>query len=876
MAPMRPSGYQHKTRAVRLAAAGLGIAFLLIGHVRLLAGSTIISVDYPRLAARADLRYDKAVESSDHGLPIGNGTVGTLVWTTPTALRMQINRVDVYPNNRYTNSFYRRHRSVVGMEGRDYCSGCGFVDIDFVDYGPDVFPHDNTSQHLSVYDGVVTVAGAGVSARAAAWQKGDVIAVEIDDQRDTPTPVNVNLRMLRPPTVETRNHLAKSELAVRGDRIILTQKFTEGSYYCGSAVVIGAAGRRCKAKLANWTEVRLSVEPASGKFVVLIASAASFDPNEDIVASAERQLDAAEGKGFAGLLADNERFWRRFWSKGFVHLHSADGVADEIEKRYNYFLYIMASGSRGKLPAKFNGMIWSTEGDRREWGAQHWWNNLSFLYKGLFAANRPELMDPMFDMYSGMYDSLATAARQQWDSKGIFIPEAVWFDGLAELPEDIAAEMHDLYLLRKPWSRMSERFRRFADPKHPQNARWNWKDYGKWVDGHWQYPDKGAGPFGQCVHILSTTGRLPYLYWQRYEFTLDKEWLRERAYPMLKGAAEFYRNFPHVKKGADGRYHIDHVNNNEGSWDCYDPMDEMVAMHGVFPAAIKASQILNVDAELRKLWQEFLDNLAPLPTSDNPQAGIAREPNEPIYWINTVKSRYLRGRSRISQRPFIYCDLCTIETKYHDPERFKIANDTFDLSIKKGVTYRMDIAAAILGRTEDLKRLLPGKLGLIPGWQDRAKRFLPNRLANWEGPQAITVEDLGMAVEALHRALCQAVPPGPARDTVMNVFCAWPREWDAAFTLLCRGGFLVTSSMQNGRIEFVEIKSLAGAQCRLRNPWGEKAVAVYRDGTKWKDMAGALLRFETAREEVFVIVPAGSTPQQYRRTIPVATLGGGR
>ena len=42
-------------------------------------------------------------------------------------------------------------------------------------------------------------------------------------------------------------------------------------------------------------------------------------------------------------------------------------------------------------------------------------------------------------MYSGMFDACALAARQQWGSEGIFIPETVWFDGLAKLPE---AERH--------------------------------------------------------------------------------------------------------------------------------------------------------------------------------------------------------------------------------------------------------------------------------------------------------------------------------------------------------------------------------------------------------------------------------------------------
>jgi len=477
-------------------------------------------------------------------------------------------------------------------------------------------------------------------------------------------------------------------------------------------------------------------------------------------------------------------------------------------------------------------------------------------------------MDPMFDMYTAMFDSLALAARQQWDSKGVFIPETVWFDGLARLPDDIAQEMADLYLLRKPWKQRSKKFRDFAHPKHPQNARWNWKDYGRWVDGHWQYPDKGAGPFGQCAHILSSTARLPFLYWQRYEFTRDINWLGNRAYPMLKGAAEFYRNFPNTKKGPDGKFHINHVNNNEGSWDCFDPMDEVAAMHGIFPAAIRASEILNVDADLRRTWRRFLDNLTPLPQSDNPHADLTIEPGTPLFWINTVKSNYLRGRSRISQRPILYYDLCTPETRYHDPETFKIANDTFDLSVKNKVTYRMDIASAMLARPEDLKNFLPGKLRLTPGWPERSERFLPNRLATWEGTQAMSAEDLGTAADALHLALCQAAPPGPAGETVLNLFGAWPRDWDAAFTLLARGAFLVTSSMQKGRIEFVRIKSLAGAECRLRNPWPQNELTIYADGKKLLDADGTLITFETQKDQSYLIVPKGTSPTELQQTLP--------
>src|SRR5262245_56729588 len=93
--------------------------------------SSLLALNYRKLLERADLSYDRPAARSEEGIPIGNGRMGSLVWTVPDALKFQINRVDVYGNDSYTNSFFERHS--------DYASGCGFVDIEFGDLGEDVF-----------------------------------------------------------------------------------------------------------------------------------------------------------------------------------------------------------------------------------------------------------------------------------------------------------------------------------------------------------------------------------------------------------------------------------------------------------------------------------------------------------------------------------------------------------------------------------------------------------------------------------------------------------------------------------------------------------------------------------------------------------------
>ena len=335
------------------------------------------------------------------------------------------------------------------------------------------------------------------------------------------------------------------------------------------------------------------------------------------------QLRAAEGKGFKRLQSETADWWHDFWSKGFVYMHSSSGQADFVEANYTYFLYLMGASSRGGFPPRFGGMLWRTTGDLSRWGSQYWWANTSAYYSGLLPANRLELLDPLFSMYTGMADACALAARQQWGSQGLWIPETTFFNGPEKLPEDIAAELQNLMLVRKPFSERTSKFLWYAEVKNRHNSRWNFLADGHWEHGHFVVPTKGGSRssndggekseiFGHTTHMLGPGARIAYLYWQRYEHAMDQNWLRDRAYPMIKGSAEFYRNFPNFQKGADGQYHLHHVNNSESQWNSSDTAYEVASLRTIFPLAIRASEILNVDSELRTIWREINDHL-PLP-----------------------------------------------------------------------------------------------------------------------------------------------------------------------------------------------------------------------------------------------------------------------
>ena len=344
---------------------------------------------------------------------------------------------------------------------------------------------------------------------------------------------------------------------------------------------------------------------------------------------------------------------------------------------------------------------------------------------------------------------------------------------------------------------------------------------------------------------------------------------------MLKNVAEFYRNYPNLRKEDDGKYHIHDVNANEPLWGGQDTDEEIASMMAIFPTAIRAAEILNVDADLRSKWREVADNLAPLPRSDNPAAGTAIRPvadngGRPT-WVKAINSCQERQR-RLPVPTATRCrfgfSICALWkqparcVKPATPRRPDYVPSQLGPRRGAGVLSKVPLLAATMGRADAVKAMVPAQMqGGTQGV------LLANRMDLKEGVQTQCNERMGNASDALTMALCQSVPAGPAQPSVIRVFPAWPETWDADFKLLCRGNFLVSSAMHDGRIEFVEVHSQSGGRCRIAQSVGwrmPRCIATVRCRRKSK---ARFLSFDTAKGDDIVLVRAGTKPEQFKREI---------
>ena len=83
---------------------------------------SIFQTDHAALLSRADLIYRQPVEHGRQGQPIGNGRMGTMVWTTPETVRFRINRSDVFAVN-------KDHKGDK-YGPTDYWGGCARISVD--------------------------------------------------------------------------------------------------------------------------------------------------------------------------------------------------------------------------------------------------------------------------------------------------------------------------------------------------------------------------------------------------------------------------------------------------------------------------------------------------------------------------------------------------------------------------------------------------------------------------------------------------------------------------------------------------------------------------------------------------------------------------
>ncbi|GMW01538.1 MAG: hypothetical protein AMXMBFR84_26750 [Candidatus Hydrogenedentota bacterium] len=336
--------------------------------------------------------------------------------------------------------------------------------------------------------------------------------------------------------------------------------------------------------------------------------------------------------------------------------------------------------------------------------------------------------------------------------------------------------------------------------------------------------------------------------WWHYIYTMDKDFLRERALSPIRDAVLFlvdYMKRPEARgeRWGDDRYHIfptvppELYGLKPGFKYNYDCLVDLTLTKFVMKAYLEATRILEIEESERELIADVRDILAHFPdypTAESPTGkvfvSVPGEHSEVVYntpnslmtvfpgedhglhstgEVAEILGNTWRNTQNEGGNELVFMNLQAARIGMLDLERFKrqinyclLANGTCT-----------DMALQVHGRYEDTTAF------------------------DFMAPMGIWFENFGLPV-VINECLMQSY------NGTIRLFPNWPLDKPAAFrTLRAVGAFLVSASCAEGRVEEVEVISEAGGTLRMVNPW--KGGTRVETGGSIAEFAGEFLELRT-------------------------------
>ncbi len=353
--------------------------------------------------------------------------------------------------------------------------------------------------------------------------------------------------------------------------------------------------------------------------------------------------------------------------------------------------------------------------------------------------------------------------------------------------------------------------------------------------------------YGWAVWIGAAAWYAQHLWWH-YEYGLDQGFLRDRAYPFLKEVAAFYESY--VVEDETGTLQFVPSQSPENHFiecDARFPvslcvsatMDVMLAWD-CLTHAVKAAQILGVDADKQVQWQEMLRRLPPLRIGADGRL---------MEWNQEFTEREPQHRHISHLVGLFPGEQITAEGT---PELFAAARKSLDARVAaQEATGAGDTGWCLAWYACCYARLGDGDRALAI-LDKLMSKFTTNSLLDMHPPRFFQIDGNFGGAMAIVEMLLQS------QGEVLRLLPALPSRWPSGQVrgMRARGGFTVDFAWKDGALTRAEVRSLSERDCTVYDPPGRLTVRTY-DG---QDVAarrdGDRLVFATRPGASYVLTPA--------------------
>jgi alpha-L-fucosidase 2 len=332
-----------------------------------------------------------------------------------------------------------------------------------------------------------------------------------------------------------------------------------------------------------------------------------------------------------------------------------------------------------------------------------------------------------------------------------------------------------------------------------------------WVVHHNTDIWRGAAPINASNHGIWPIGGawMSQHLWWRFAFTQDREFLRDRAYPILKKASLFFVDYliqdPRSNKG----WLISGPSNSPeiGGLVMGPTMDHQI-IRELFSNTIEASEILEVDSEFRSTLKDLRSRIAP---NQIGQHGQLQE------WLEDKddpenKHRHVSHLWGLHPGNEI--------TREHTPKFFEAARRSLEMRGDGGTGWSMGWKVNFWARLKDGNRafkLINNLLRLTGSSQTEYKGggIYPNL---FDSHPPFQIDGNFGVTSGIAEMLLQSHYRDANGNYVLELLPALPSAWPTGYIKgLCgRGGFQVDIHWAKGKLSKAEILSKAGLRCSVR------------------------------------------------------------